>query len=120
MGSMAAARRAGYRADRIAMVPRTAKATVPVCHVGNRPAKKSGIGSRLTSAHRPNAMSRPVPPLISATMSASRKNCRRMLFAGAPSSFAYSDLASALLNRHQHHVHDTEATEEQSHNADRA
>jgi hypothetical protein len=68
----------------MAMVPRTAKATVPVCQVGNRPAKKSGIGSKSTNAHRPNAKRRPAPPLTSATMSASRKNCRKMLFAGAP------------------------------------
>ena len=56
MGSMAAARRAGYRADNIAIEPRTASASIPVCHVGKSPAKKSGIGRRSTRAHNPKAM----------------------------------------------------------------
>src|ERR1700687_6283533 len=34
--------------------------------------------------------------------------------------FAYSDLAGALANRYQHDVHDTEATEKQGYDADRA
>src|SRR6266566_1894818 len=39
---------------------------------------------------------------------------------GSSDGFADSDLASALLNRYQHDIHDAEAAEEQSHNADRA
>ena len=51
-----------------------ARGTVPVCHVGKSPAKKSGMGNKSTKAQRPKASSRPLPPLIIATMSASRKN----------------------------------------------
>ncbi len=84
MGSMEAARRAGYNADSDRDRSQNGQRHVPVCQVGNRPAKKSGMGSRSTSAHRPKAISKPSAAADSATIRASRKNCRRMLSAGAP------------------------------------
>src|ERR1700758_489589 len=74
IGSIEAARRAGYTADSTAMPPNNPQASAPVFQVGNKPAKKSGIGSRLTSAQMPYAIASPVPPLTTAISTASRKN----------------------------------------------
>src|SRR5438874_12461282 len=56
MGSIEAARRAGYSADKTAIAPSIAHASTPEVQVGIRPAKKSGIGIRLTSQHKPYAI----------------------------------------------------------------
>src|SRR5437764_15255188 len=53
MGSTDAARRAGYSDETTAIVPSIAVAISPDLHVGSKPAKKSGMGSRLTSAQIP-------------------------------------------------------------------
>src|SRR2546428_13946912 len=78
IGSMEAARRAGYNAESTAIVPSSPVATSPDFHVGSNPAKKSGIGSRLTREQMPYATPSPKPPLITAINMASLKNCRRM------------------------------------------
>src|SRR5437868_10488045 len=53
IGSTDAARRAGYSAARTAIVPNNPAATIPDFQVGNSPAKKSGMGSKFTSAQNP-------------------------------------------------------------------
>src|SRR2546428_11201765 len=77
IGSMDAARRAGYNAESTAIVPSRPVATSPDFHVGSNPAKKYGIGSRFTRVQMPYAPPGPHPPLVTAIKSASVKNCRR-------------------------------------------
>src|SRR6266851_5144732 len=84
IGSMEAAIRAGYTAAPTAIVPNKPVATSPEVQLGSRPAKKSGIGNRFTSAQKPNATPSPIAPLRAAIINASRKNCRKMVPDGAP------------------------------------
>ena len=44
---------AGYSAENTAIIPSSVHASRPVPQVGNKPAKKSGMGSMFTSAHSP-------------------------------------------------------------------
>ena len=67
-------------------MPRSAKASRPELHVGSRPAKNGGIGIRFTSAQRPYATPRPVPPLMKTTSIVSTKNCRTIDRRVAPSA----------------------------------
>jgi hypothetical protein len=53
IGSTDAAFLAGYNADRTAVAPSSPQDNNPDFHVGSRPAKKSGIGSKSTSEQIP-------------------------------------------------------------------
>src|ERR1043166_4701770 len=66
IGSIDAARRAGYSAAPTAIVPSKPAAVRPELQLGIRPAKKSGIGNIFTNAQNPKAIPSPIPPLNNA------------------------------------------------------
>src|ERR1017187_8897060 len=105
------------------------------------------MGNKFTRAQNPNATPKPIAPLSNAIIRASTKNCRRIVPAGAPIAFrtpisrVRSRTATSitfitpmppksrrvkseferrpLSHRNQHHVHHTNAAQEQRDDPDR-
>src|SRR5262249_36503267 len=75
-GGSSAARRAGYVEVTTPITTSVAIATSPDCHDRIIPAKRSGIGARLTSRHSPNATAMPPAPPARVRKKPPRKTCR--------------------------------------------
>ena len=100
--------------------PAATQASSPIFQVGSSPAKKSGMGSRFTSA----AESVSDPQADSAADQRDQQSLEEKLLQDGicrrAQRFAHADLASALPHGDHHHVHHTQTAEEQRHHSDRA